>query len=276
MKLILLIVVLFDISAEFTANSQELIPVNGVIPYHVSAAYHANLTKTSIRSRIVNGLFAKSDQFPYITWFYIYTALGDLYVCGGSLITRNFVLSAAHCFYGDVGAIEVYLGSINRNAFPTKVAADAYVINSAFSFETFEYDISLVRLKLSVMHPVATLPTRRMVQLTFNSYGYIVQAAGWGITETGSTSQYLKYANLTTVPVSNCFMRSTNQICTKVVGAISAGPGDSGGPLIYNDVLVGIVSFGRYVTEDLRYDGFTRIAPYLDWIASHTAVKILD
>lgn len=261
--------------AKILASGQQLITIKGEIPENIRNEFHANLTRNSIRSRIGYGLFAKPDQFPYAAWLHIYVNARTR-SCGGSLITRNFVLTAAHCVDGNVEGVDVHLGSIDRSAFPTKIAADAYAYNFEYNRKTFENDIGLVRLKLSVLHPVAILPTGQIGQMTFTIQGYTVRVAGWGTTETGSMSQYLKYTDLLTLPFGSCFVQSENIICTQEGDYAEAGPGvglgDSGGPLIYNGVLVGIVSFEvRYVDEYVHvYNGFIRIAPYLDWIRSYT------
>lgn len=264
--------------AEVIASAQQLTLIHEEIPENIRKEFHANITRKSIQSRIRDGgLFAKPDQFPYASWLHIYVNARTR-SCGGSLITRNFVLTAAHCVDGSVEGIDVHLGSIDRSAFPTKIAADAYAFNYEYNRKTFENDIGLVRLKLSVLHSVAILPTGQIAQMTFqNNQGYTVRVAGWGQTETGSMSQFLKYADLQTLSFGSCFVPSENIICTQkgIYGDDIAGPGvglgDSGGPLLYNGVLVGIVSFEvRYVDEYVHvYNGFIRIAPYLDWIRSY-------
>lgn len=48
-------------------------------------------------NRIVNGTDVGSDKYP---WFAVLQITGDggIYECGGSLITSQHVISAAHCF----------------------------------------------------------------------------------------------------------------------------------------------------------------------------------
>lgn len=47
---------------------------------------------------IANGVKAKPGEFPHMAALGVKTDEGVKFVCGGSLISENFVLSAAHCF----------------------------------------------------------------------------------------------------------------------------------------------------------------------------------
>jgi secreted trypsin-like serine protease len=47
---------------------------------------------------------------------------------------------------------------------------------------------------------------------------------------------------------------------------------DSGGPLVFNDKLIGVVSFGPTVCASGRPDVFTRISSFYDWIAIHMTI----
>jgi secreted trypsin-like serine protease len=49
-----------------------------------------------IRSQIVGGAAAEQKQFPW----QVYLIADDSWLCGGSLIVTNWVLTAAHCVYG--------------------------------------------------------------------------------------------------------------------------------------------------------------------------------
>lgn len=49
--------------------------------------------------------------------------------------------------------------------------------------------------------------------------------------------------------------------------------GDSGGPLAYNNTLIGITSWGALCAKG-KPDGFTRISTYVDWIEANMNVEI--
>lgn len=89
---------------------------------------------SDIQTRIIGGRLARSKQFPYQVGLEI-TIVEDEFEswCGGSLIARNFVLTATHCVYQKqryklvngsydinpnvyeiVPKINVYLGLLNK------------------------------------------------------------------------------------------------------------------------------------------------------------------
>lgn len=101
-------------------------------------------------------------------------------------------------------------------------------------------------------------------------YGHPVLAIGNGISDSGSPSTILQYANLEIYKLLH-----GNVILAKGLNGESIKSGDSGGPLVaYTDNgdlhgLVGIVSFGNVLNGA---QGFTSIGAYFDWIIATTGI----
>lgn len=49
-------------------------------------------------SRIVGGSNAQDGSYPYMVYMRIKTDGGQTALCGGAIITRRTILTAAHCF----------------------------------------------------------------------------------------------------------------------------------------------------------------------------------
>lgn len=201
--------------------------------------------------RIVGGTDAPEDRYPTIT------ILSDKYgnfVCAGSLILPNVVLSAAHCTnYVEIAQLGVY-NRLLASFTPAKV--ETFTIIEKIVHPRYimtESDCDFVLLKLSGS-------SKSIAPITLNdnpntpAAGATVTAIGWGATsEGGSTSYKLREVNLSVVSQSQCQLIygptvTDNMICAGGEGK-DACQGDSGGPLYITgktsaqDLLVGVVSW---------------------------------
>lgn len=61
-------------------------------------------------TRIVGGVMAKPGDWPWMVNFdYKHNYANPGHHCGGSLITDEWILSAAHCFYSDLDKSKYWL-----------------------------------------------------------------------------------------------------------------------------------------------------------------------
>lgn len=94
-----------------------------------------------IESRIVGGYLASIAQVPWqVSLSYL-----NRHRCGGSIISRRWILTAAHCLtYRAPGDFDVVAGSENRNA-SRRYAVEALLIHERH--RSHDYDVGLVKLK---------------------------------------------------------------------------------------------------------------------------------
>ncbi|XP_045469735.1 trypsin-7-like [Harmonia axyridis] len=223
--------------------------------------------------RIVGGSAVNITQLPY----QISLQYRGQHICGGSIIHRSFILTAAHCVDGfQTSRLQVRAGSTNivSGGFTSKVcSATKHGLYNKFSQDN---DIAILQLCKSL--PIGD--GIRIVQLPKQGEqikaGLLATVSGWGYTSEGGgqTTKSLQQVRVPVVEQQTCkrLYRSTghitdNMICAgETKGGKDSCQGDSGGPLVSNGKLVGVVSWG-YGCARPRFPGvYTRVSKYRNWV----------
>ncbi|KAK6749715.1 hypothetical protein RB195_001991 [Necator americanus] len=263
-------------------------------------------TSKMIRMFIVGGTRALEGAWPWYTLIK-YRSLNDgkLYICGGSLISANHVLTAAHC------AVEMSVEDTNVSIGTTlsgiKVLPEiTYNLKKKFIYSKYSANMEKSPRQL---HDIAILQLSTQVQFTEHrrpisissppSYLANISAyvTGFGAYNVGddigtSISDYLQQTRLPLLTKEACSQRwrklksygggfdiASTQLCAGSLGHGTA-QGDSGGPLmIRNDegqwYQIGITSFGintgpGYYDQNMAPGIYTRVSSYCEFISSST------
>ncbi|XP_030563528.1 trypsin alpha-3 [Drosophila novamexicana] len=222
--------------------------------------------------RIVGGSPAAIGAHPW----QVSLQRSGAHFCGGSLISRNLVVSAAHCLIKStvtVANLRVRAGSNYRFFGGTLSAVSAYKVHEAYNSSAKMYDIALVRLKtkLKLGTNINTIPLASSTP----QHGAAATCTGWGSTSyQGASSSTLLYINTRIVGRTECASSSYGYggtiRATMLCAASSnkdACQGDSGGPLVSGGKLVGIVSWGRNCALP-NYPGvYANVAELSAWVA---------
>uniref|UniRef100_A0A1B0B946 Peptidase S1 domain-containing protein n=1 Tax=Glossina palpalis gambiensis TaxID=67801 RepID=A0A1B0B946_9MUSC len=235
----------------------------------ISVALNAsqpNYTNFSISSRIVGGEPVTNNQFPWQAAL----LYGDSLVCGGSIISLHWVVTAAHCIFANVEfTVRAGSNSYQKNGQTRK--AKKIVINKRFNVGTMDRDIALILLDMPFTLDKAVQPIR-LAKFRRNLPPKLV-VSGWGlINETSTTSSNdLMAVTISTVTRSECqkaygVIKITKYMICAADPKKDACVGDSGGPLSFGNELFGIVSFGVGCARS-HYPGvYTYVGRQIFWI----------
>jgi hypothetical protein len=237
--------------------------------------------------RIVGGTTATAGAWP---WQVLIQRPGINVWCGGSLIDRSWVLTAAHCVSGfNTGEMTIVLGehNITRNEDTEQRRTIVQtIIHPNYTSVSTGNDIALLRLNnpATINNRVKIVPF--LVAPGQNNriaVGTNATTTGWGdTTEGGDPSNVLQQVNVPIVDNDVC-NRSGSSTRPILDSMVCAGPenggrdscqGDSGGPLVVPDgngrfLLGGIVSFGDGCARPNIFGIYTRVSSFTDWILSN-------
>uniref|UniRef100_A0AB38ZEJ0 Venom S1 protease 16 n=1 Tax=Oncocephalus sp. TaxID=2944721 RepID=A0AB38ZEJ0_9HEMI len=236
--------------------------------------------------RIVGGSETGPNEYPFAVL--IMLKRRQFPFCGGSIITPNHVLTAAHCTKPVRGIrLSVILGA--HDITPGKESPHTKSIDVAKTTEhplykerQNHYDISIMKLKESIVFNDVIGPVCLPNALNKNYLDEYVKVVGWGLIENnGTASPVLKQADLKVINLDICKVmfasvqkNSSYQLCTWAPNADSC-QGDSGGPLFWNDpetnalTQVGVVSFGHDCAS-LDPAVNTNVDSLMQWVKNNT------
>jgi trypsin len=220
-------------------------------------------------AKIVGGMEALKGEFPFIVSLQS-NSYGHF--CGGSLIKKNWVLTAAHCVEGGyLNSVVIGLHKLSMTAGSEKFKALKVIKNPGWNKENMDYDFALIQLdKASTFAPVALNPNELSGKVDFIT-------TGWGTTsESGSISDTLLKVAVPMVSKAGCEAAYPGALTDRMVcagytnGGKDSCQGDSGGPLVMgtgaNRYLAGVVSWGEGCARPNKYGVYAKVSTVLSWI----------
>lgn len=235
---------------------------------------------------VVGGVPTTIDSNP---WQAMIVVRADNRLCGGSIIDRSWIVTAAHCVAGFTpGQVGVHVGisELSQRSTTNEVAVADVIVHPSWDADRFRNDIALLRLQA----PVSTGPTIQTVALPVGidgaqwpASGTPARITGWGSTSYDApASNVLRSGNVQVLggpAETDCGEYGGNfdasvEICAGVPdGSVDACQGDSGSPLIVDvtgtAVLAGLTSVG-FECARVGYPGiYTRTSTFLSWIQQY-------
>ncbi|XP_035748392.1 transmembrane protease serine 5 [Egretta garzetta] len=233
-------------------------------------------------ARVVGGADVPPGRWPWQVSVY----QGSQHHCGGSLLAREWIVTAAHCVHSyrqlQASTWLVFAGVTTHGLIKQEagVSVKKIIYHPLYNDNSLDYDIALMKLQVPLnfsdaIRAVCLPPSHQDL-----FQGTQCWVSGWGYTRPDQVqvTDTLKEALVPLIGTKRCNSScmyagelTARMLCAGYLhGKIDACQGDSGGPLVCQDGfawrLVGIVSWGQGCAEPNHPGVYTNVAQLLPWI----------
>ncbi|XP_068124183.1 coagulation factor X [Hyperolius riggenbachi] len=229
--------------------------------------------------RIVGGRECKFGECP---WQAVLTNENNEPFCGGTILSRQFILTAAHCM-NHTRRFQVVVGEMNTRrseGFEAIHKVDKTILHPKFVKATFDFDIAVVKLREAINYTdniiPACLPEPDFAdQVLMNEKQAMVSGFGRlherGAQATKLQMLYVPYVSRQICKESSKGSITENMFCAGYDKEVKdACQGDSGGPHVtpFKDIyfVTGIVSWGEGCAQQGKYGVYTRVSRLHKWL----------
>jgi len=180
----------------------------------VASQFGDDLDGANRNNRIFGGVVARAHQFPHIVALTVTMTSGSSF-CGGSIVSQNYVLTAAHCL-DNLARLVVQAGihDISRGVpqYRAMVERRDTRQHPQYNTKTLVHDIALIHLLTPLTFSIAVqriaLPTRAQANNHF--VGQTATVIGWGLFSDG---ELLLLVSCTTDKITNLLLLQITQHC---------------------------------------------------------------
>ncbi|MDQ3759353.1 MAG: serine protease [Actinomycetota bacterium] len=238
-------------------------------------------------NRIVGGDVADPADWPFVAA--LVTRDGS-HVCGGSVVAKDAVVTAAHCVLGtSPKQIRVVTGrpDLTDESAGQELRIAEVTVHQQYQ-RTFRRDVAVLRLERPTVAPRVRLPTVEEDEAE-TAPGSELRVAGWGGTRAdgGKPSDVLLDVSVFAISDSECrtyfkFFRAGEEVCAfgEPQGEERYDDscyGDSGGPLVADSrrgvLLMGLVSYGGRLCGVKKPGVYAQVSANLHFIKRKAGIR---
>ncbi|XP_062124583.1 chymotrypsin-2 [Drosophila sulfurigaster albostrigata] len=221
---------------------------------------------------IVGGQNAVEGEAPY--QISLQTLVGS-HLCGGAILAQRWILTAGHCVRGwPADRLQVAVGTLRYTQPGAVYYPSAIYLHCNYDSPKYHNDIALLQLNETIVYDELTQPVPVATEFTPVGTSQIV-FTGWGTQSVSGTNPTIMqrvhqnrisgvecatrlslYDDVELGPCHLCALRQVN---------VGACHGDTGGPLVHDGQLIGILNFVVPCATGVP-DVFMDVRYYTDWM----------
>lgn len=241
----------------------------------LTTVYNRRLKFSPKYYRVIGGIVAE-NRYPFMVSLQLNSTKGFNHNCGGSIINERTIITAAHCvYYHETSSLRVHVGENSREVVRGEVFdVKAIHCHEKYVGTAYDYDVALLRIKGCFEFNDKIQPIELAKPHDVIIYGSFATIMGWGVTNISSRElpEDLMMARVLLIKPTTCSRYLGVNITPRMIcagfrkGGVDSCQMDSGGPLVYNDKLIGIVSWGSGCAQPKKPGVYAKVSEYLEWI----------